>query len=290
MLSVQDLHVTYGGTVRALKGVSLEVADGSVVAVLGSNGAGKTTLLRAISATLSLHRASAVGGGITFDGAALAGLDAAQTVRRGIVQVPEGRRIFGRLTVEENLKAGGMGARDRSQRTTIRDQVYDMFPVLADRRHGRAALLSGGEQQMLAIGRALMASPKLLVLDEPSLGLAPKIVGQIGRVVRQINATGTSVLLVEQNATMALGAADYAYVLDVGLVSLEGRAAELSATDSVQRLYLGHAAGPAATPTAAADTAATDTAATDTAATADARPATAAGAASPRPRLTRWAG
>ena len=286
MLSVDDLHVTYGGTVRALKGVSLDVADGAVVAVLGSNGAGKTTLLRTISSTLALHRASVIQGGITFEGESLAGLDAAETVRRGIVQVPEGRRIFGRLTVEENLRAGGMGARERGARTASRNQVYDMFPVLADRRNGRAALLSGGEQQMLAIGRALMARPRLLVLDEPSLGLAPKIVGQIGRVVKQINATGTSVLLVEQNATMALGAADYAYVLDVGKVSLEGDAAQLAQTDSVKRLYLGHAA-PAAEqvielPSGHATTGSH---------------ATTGGGARPgsetvaiRPRLTRWTG
>ncbi len=255
MLLVEDLHVTYGGTVRALQGVSLRVPDGGVVAVLGSNGAGKTTLLRAISSTLQLHRAAVVQGSITFDGESLAGLDAAGTVRRGIVQVPEGRRIFGRLTVEENLRAGGLGARDAKTRTTSRNNVYDMFPVLAERRHGRAALLSGGEQQMLAIGRALMARPKLLVLDEPSLGLAPKIVGQIGRVVKDINVGGTSVLLVEQNATMALAAADRAYVLDVGKVSLEGAADELARTDDVQRLYLGHTvpAAGAPAPTAVAD-------------------------------------
>jgi len=244
VLEVCDLHVSYGGTVRALQGVSLTVPDGAVVAVLGSNGAGKSTLLRTISSTLRLHRGSVRSGTITYNGESLAGADAASTVRRGIVQVPEGRRVFGRLSVEENLRAGGMGARDRRSRTASRDRVFEMFPVLADRRHGRAALLSGGEQQMLAIGRALMASPKLLVLDEPSLGLAPKIVGQIGRVIAEINQTGTSVLLVEQNATMALGVADSAYVLDVGQVSLSGNAAELAATDDVKRLYLGHTGEP----------------------------------------------
>ena len=286
MLSVHDLHVTYGGTGRALKGVSLDVADGAVVAVLGSNGAGKTTLLRTISSTLALHRASVIQGGITFEGESLAGLDAAETVRRGIVQVPEGRRIFGRLTVEENLKAGAMGARDRGTRTAARDHVYDMFPVLADRRNGRAALLSGGEQQMLAIGRALMAGPRLLVLDEPSLGLAPKIVGQIGRVVKQINATGTSVLLVEQNATMALSAADYAYVLDVGKVSLEGEAAQLAQTDSVKRLYLGHAA-PVAEP---AEPLPSEHAATGSHATTGGGVRPGSATVATRPRLTRWTG
>jgi branched-chain amino acid transport system ATP-binding protein len=243
LLEVTDLHVAYGGVVRALRGVTLSVPDGSVVAVLGSNGAGKSTLLRTISSTLRLHRGAVAGGSVTYDGRSLAGLDAAETVRLGIVQVPEGRRIFGRLTVEENLKAGGLGARDKRTRATQRDRVYAMFPVLAERRHGRAGLLSGGEQQMLAIGRALMASPQLLILDEPSLGLAPRVVGQIGEVIRDINAAGTSVLLVEQNATMALAVADHAYVLDVGEVSLEGPAADLARTDDVKRLYLGDTSG-----------------------------------------------
>ena len=141
----------------------------------------------------------------------------------GLVQVPEGRRIFGRLTVEENLRAGGMGSRDKAAKAKAQDRVYEMFPVLKERSTQRGALLSGGEQQMLAIGRALMASPKLLLLDEPSLGLAPRIIGQIGEVIAEINRQGTSVLLVEQNATMALGVADLAYVLDVGEVSLSGR-------------------------------------------------------------------
>jgi branched-chain amino acid transport system ATP-binding protein len=243
VLEVRDLQVSYGGVVRALRGITVEVPDGSVVAVLGSNGAGKSTLLRTISSTLQLHRGAVVGGSVTFGGRDLKGLDAAETVRLGIVQVPEGRRVFGRLTVEENLKAGGLGARDRSTRGPARERVYEMFPVLAERRHGRAALLSGGEQQMLAIGRALMAGPELLILDEPSLGLAPRIVGQIGGIIRDINSTGTSVLLVEQNATMALAVADVAYVLDVGEVSLSGTAEELSATDDVKRLYLGDTSG-----------------------------------------------
>jgi branched-chain amino acid transport system ATP-binding protein len=243
VLEVRDLHVTYGGVVQALRGVSLTVPDGAVVAVLGSNGAGKSTLLRTVSSTLRLHRGAVVGGTVTYQGRSLAGLDTARTVRQGIVQVPEGRRIFGRMTVDENLKAGALGAGDKSARAGQREAVFAMFPVLAERRHGRAALLSGGEQQMLAIGRALMASPKLLILDEPSLGLAPRVVGQIGEVIRDINASGTSVLLVEQNATMALGVADQAYVLDVGEVSLSGSAADLAATDDVRRLYLGDTSG-----------------------------------------------
>ena len=240
MLSIEGLHVTYGGAVQALRGVSMQVPDGKVVAVLGSNGAGKSTLLRPISGTLRLHRGKIDSGSVRFGDVDLGSRDPGQTVRLGVVQVPEGRRIFGRLTVEENLRAGGMGNRDKAAKARAQARVYEMFPVLEERKAQRGALLSGGEQQMLAIGRALMANPKLLLLDEPSLGLAPRIIGQIGEVVAEINRQGTSVLLVEQNATMALGVADTAYVLDVGEVSLSGSARELSQTDEVQRLYLGH--------------------------------------------------
>ena len=240
MLSIEGLHVTYGGAVQALRGVSMEVPDGKVVAVLGSNGAGKSTLLRTISGTLRLHRGRIDAGSVRFGDVDLGSRDPAQTVRLGLVQVPEGRRIFGRLTVEENLRAGGMGNKDKRAKAEAQQRVYDLFPVLKERTSQRGALLSGGEQQMLAIGRALMASPKLLLLDEPSLGLAPRVIGQIGEVIAQINQQGTAVLLVEQNATMALGVADEAYVLDVGEVSLSGNARELAQTDEVQRLYLGH--------------------------------------------------
>jgi branched-chain amino acid transport system ATP-binding protein len=242
VLSIEELRVTYGGAVEAVRGVSMEVPDGAVVAVLGSNGAGKSTLLRTISGTLRLHRGRVDAGTVTFEGTDLTRSDPGQTVRRGVVQVPEGRRIFGRLTVEENLRAGGMGNRDRAAKAQAVARVHDLFPVLQERSGQRAGLLSGGEQQMLAIGRALMASPRLLLLDEPSLGLAPRIIGQIGEVIAEINRQGTSVLLVEQNATMALGVADRAYVLDVGRVSLSGDARELAGTDEVQRLYLGHGA------------------------------------------------
>jgi branched-chain amino acid transport system ATP-binding protein len=239
VLSIDSLHVSYGG-VQAVRGISMEIPDGKVVAVLGSNGAGKTTLLRTISGTLKLHRGRVESGSVSFDGADLTGRDPAQTVRMGLVQVPEGRRIFGRLTVEENLRAGGMGSKDKTAKAKAQQRVFELFPVLRERSAQRGGLLSGGEQQMLAIGRALMASPKLLLLDEPSLGLAPRIIGQIGEVIAEINRQGTSVLLVEQNATMALGVADLAYVLDVGEVSLSGDARELARTDEVQRLYLGH--------------------------------------------------
>jgi branched-chain amino acid transport system ATP-binding protein len=240
VLSIDDLRVTYGGAVEAVRGISMQVPDGAVVAVLGSNGAGKSTLLRTISGTLRLHRGRVDSGTVRFEDVDLTHRDPGQIVRRGIVQVPEGRRIFGRLTVEENLRAGGMGNRDRAAKAAAHSRVHDLFPVLQERSAQRAGLLSGGEQQMLAIGRALMASPKLLLLDEPSLGLAPRIIGQIGEVIAEINRQGTSVLLVEQNATMALGVADQAYVLDVGKVSLSGSARELASTDEVQRLYLGH--------------------------------------------------
>lgn len=255
MLKVEDLVVRYGA-VEALKGVSLEVPDNSVVAVLGSNGAGKSTLLRAISGTHRLHRGRIEQGTISYRAAdrdtsanndtgltRIDRLDPAKTVSRGIVQSPEGRRIFGRLTVDENLRAGAMNSSaKKSARSETRDRVFTLFPILAQRRSQRASLLSGGEQQMLAMGRALMASPSLLLLDEPSLGLAPQIVEQIGEIVMEINGMGTSVLLVEQNASMALRVAQYAHVLEVGKVSLSGPADELAETDQVRELYLGHGA------------------------------------------------
>lgn len=245
MLSVEDVHVRYGGAVSALRGATLHVPDGAVVALLGSNGAGKTTLLRTISGTLRLHRGRVDSGSVRFEDADLANRDPGQAVRRGIVQVPEGRRIFSRLTVEENLRAGGMGNRDRRAKTAAKARVLELFPVLSDRASQRAGLMSGGEQQMLAIGRALMASPRLLLLDEPSLGLAPRVIGQIGEVIGEINRQGTAVLLVEQNATMALGVADLAFVMELGRVSISGSAADLSRTDEVKRLYLGHGASEA---------------------------------------------
>ncbi|MGH3319174.1 MAG: ABC transporter ATP-binding protein [Streptosporangiaceae bacterium] len=243
MLTVDDLHVAYGGAVRALKGVSLTVPDGAAVALLGSNGAGKTTLLRTISGTLRLHRASASHGSVTWNGRSLLRRDPAAIVRSGIVQVPEGRRVFTRLTVEENLRAGALASPGRAARARTHSRVVELFPLLQERRRQRAGLLSGGEQQMLAIGRALMTDPKLLLLDEPSLGLAPRIVEQIADVIREINRQGTSILLVEQNASVALDVTDSASVLDVGRVSLSGPAGELARTDEVQRLYLGHTTG-----------------------------------------------
>jgi len=239
LLDVGDLHASYGGAVRALAGVSLSVPEGAVVAVLGNNGAGKSTLLRAISGTLGRRGGAITGGTIELAGRSLVGLDAAEIARSGVVQVPEGRRIFGDLTVAENLRAGGVAARDKREREAARARVLELFPVLSERAHQRAGLLSGGEQQMLAIGRALMASPRLLLLDEPSLGLAPKVVAQVGEVIGEINRSGVTVVLVEQNAAMALSVASQAYVLTTGTVSLSGPAAELAADDTVRDLYLG---------------------------------------------------
>jgi branched-chain amino acid transport system ATP-binding protein len=239
LLDVAHLAVRYGRAVQALRGVTLHVDDGAIVAVLGNNGAGKSTLLRTVSGTQKLHRAVIEGGTVRFDGRSVAGVDPGRIVSSGVVQVPEGRRIFGRLTVEENLRAGAFRQRDRATRAAARERVFELFPILAERRRQRAGLMSGGEQQMLAIARALMAGPRLLLLDEPSLGLAPKIVGQIADVIAEINEQGTSVLLVEQNAEMAMELASYAYVLELGRVSLEGTVDELRRTDAVQQLYLG---------------------------------------------------
>jgi len=238
LLEVTDLEVSYAG-VRALRGLSLTVSSGAIVAVLGSNGAGKTTLLRAISGTLPLQRGTIDGGSITLEGTSLVGRDPARIVHAGVVQVPEGRRIFGELTVAENLRAGAWGRTERAGRAEAYARVYELFPRLMERRAQRAALLSGGEQQMLAIGRALMAEPRLLLLDEPSLGLAPQLVEQIAETVQTINRQGTAVVLVEQNAAMALEIAHRATVLEVGEVAVEGSAAELARSDDVRERYLG---------------------------------------------------
>jgi ABC-type branched-subunit amino acid transport system ATPase component len=242
VLEVRGLHVSYDG-VRALRDVSLVVGEGDIVAVLGNNGAGKSTLLRAISGTLALRRGTVDAGSIELLGRKLAGLDPADVVRAGVVQVPEGRRIFGDLTVDENLIAGTFGRLGRKGVAAARQRVLELFPRLRERSRQRAALLSGGEQQMLAIGRALMSDPKVLLLDEPSLGLAPQLVDQIGEIVQQINAQGTAVVLVEQNAAMALKIAHHAFVLEVGSVALKGPAKELAASDEVRKRYLGIAGG-----------------------------------------------
>ncbi|MFP8907125.1 MULTISPECIES: ABC transporter ATP-binding protein [Streptomyces] len=238
-LEVRGVSVGYG-PVRALNSVSVDVPEGAVVAVLGGNGAGKTTLLRAVSRTLRFHGGTIGSGTVSFAGRRLDGLTPAQVVAAGVVQVPEGRQVFARMTVADNLRAGALGAAGgRRAAAEAQARVHELFPVLAQRAHQRAGLLSGGEQQMLAMGRALMARPKLLLLDEPSLGLAPLMADRIAETVREINAQGTSVLLVEQNAAIALRLASSAVVLEVGEVVLAGDADELAASDEVRRRYLG---------------------------------------------------
>lgn len=238
-LDVTRLSAGYG-PVRALREVTLDVPQGSVVAVLGGNGAGKSTLLRAISRTLPYYGGASKGGSVRFGDAPLHTLTADQVVAAGVSQVPEGRQVFARMTVQDNLRAGALGSTGgRAARAAALRRVHELFPVLAQRAHQRAGLLSGGEQQQLAVARALMGGPRLLLLDEPSLGLAPMMAARIADTIRQINAEGTSVLLVEQNAALALRLASRAYVLEVGEVTLSGPADELAASDEVRRRYLG---------------------------------------------------
>ena len=233
LLEVQDLHVSYG-RIRAVQGVSLSVPDAAVVALIGANGAGKSTLLRAISGIVRPRR-----GAVRFLGEDLVGLPVHQIVRRRVVHVPEGRGILARMTVLENLRLGGFARRDQANLALELDRVVTLFPLLRERRGQLAGSLSGGEQQMLAIARAMMARPRLLMLDEPSLGLAPLVVREIFRIIPRLTAEGTAVLLVEQNARMALQCAAHAYVLQTGCVVLSGRAADLLAAPEVQRAYLG---------------------------------------------------
>jgi branched-chain amino acid transport system ATP-binding protein len=232
MLDVADLHVYYG-EIHALKGVSLAVGSGEIVAVLGPNGAGKTTTVKTISG-LIVPRA----GRVTLEGSDLVGLPAHEIVYRGVAQSPEGRRIFNRLSVRENLEMGAYTRADDRVGDDI-ERVFTLFPRLRERHTQVAGTLSGGEQQMLAIGRALMANPRLLLLDEPSMGLAPVIVEQIFETIREVNRQGTTILLVEQNAAMALEIAHRGYVLETGTVALTGTAQELAANADVRRSYLG---------------------------------------------------
>jgi branched-chain amino acid transport system ATP-binding protein len=238
ILAVRNLEVVYNDVVLVLRGVSLEVPRGAVVALLGANGAGKTTLLRAVTGLLRVHRGAITKGHVELEGRRISGRDPAAIVRQGLAQVMEGRRIFAELTVEENLRAGAF-TRHRGEVREAHDRVMELFPILKDRRRSTAGYLSGGEQQMLAIGRALMSAPKVLLLDEPSLGLAPRLVEQVGEIVRQVNAQGTSVLLVEQNAAMALSVATHGYVMETGRVVREGTAQELRDDKDIQEFYLG---------------------------------------------------
>ncbi|MGE5829307.1 MAG: ABC transporter ATP-binding protein [Micromonosporaceae bacterium] len=243
MLLVQNLEVVYDDVMLVLRGVSLRVPPGEIVALLGANGAGKTTLLRAISGLLDPHDGKITKGSITLDGKPLQNLSPAAIVRRGVTQVMEGRRTFAELTVEENLRLGAHT--NPGARKTGMEQTFSLFPVLANRRRDIAGYLSGGEQQMLAMGRALMSGPRYLVLDEPSLGLAPRLVEQVRDLIVEINRRGTSVLLVEQNATMALSIASHGYVMETGKIVLDKPAAELLADEDVREFYLG--LGPDAT-------------------------------------------
>jgi branched-chain amino acid transport system ATP-binding protein len=239
MLEVANLEVVYNDVIAVLRGLSLTVPDGKIVALLGSNGAGKTTTLRAISGLLRVHDGVVTKGSITWNGERLDKRDPSQIVRSGITQVLEGRRIFAELTVEENLQIGGYTVGDRHKVAAAHERVMELFPVLAGRRKQVAGYLSGGEQQMLAIGRALMTTPKLLILDEPSLGLAPMLVQQIRDIIVDINQQGTSVLLIEQNATMALSIASYGYIMETGKIVMDGPAEKMRNDSDVQEFYLG---------------------------------------------------
>ena len=233
MLEVKDLHVSYGG-IRALRGVNLEVPDGKIVTLIGANGAGQSTLLRTISGLVK-----AESGSITYEGKELLGMPINKILELGIAQVPEGRRVFTNLSVLENLKIGAYLRKDKAGIQKDIEWVYELFPRLQERSWQMAGTLSGGEQQMLAVGRALMSRPKLMMMDEPSLGLAPLVVKGIFEIIREINRQGVTVLLIEQNANMALKTADLAYVLETGEITLHGTGAELLTNEAVKRAYLG---------------------------------------------------
>ena len=233
MLEIKDIHVYYGA-IHAIKGVSLTVRQGEIVTLIGSNGAGKSTTLRTISGLLKPKE-----GDILFEGESIAGRPAQQIVKAGISQVPEGRRIFANMTVLENLELGAYSRDDADGIAADMDMVFERFPRLLERKEQAAGTLSGGEQQMLAMGRALMSRPRLLLLDEPSMGLAPLLIREIFNIIVDINKTGTTVLLVEQNANMALSIAHRAYVLETGRIALSGSAKELAASEEVRKAYLG---------------------------------------------------
>jgi branched-chain amino acid transport system ATP-binding protein len=235
MLEADGLHVGYGDA-PALWGVSLRVGKGEIVSVLGPNGAGKTTLVNAIARLLPIR-----GGTLRLDGQAITGLAAQEVCNRGVALIPEGRRLFVKMTVEENLELGSYRRAARAGRAQALERVYAMFPILRERRRQIAGTLSGGQQQMLAIGRALMARPKLLLIDEPSLGLAPLIVEQVFETIRKIHAEGLSILLIEQNVMKALQVVERAYVLEGGRIVAEGRPDELKAQPHIREAYLGGA-------------------------------------------------
>jgi len=239
VLAVRNLEVVYNDVIRVLRGVSLEVEKDSIVALLGANGAGKTTILRSISGLLGVHQGDITKGSIELGGERIDHRNAADIVGMGVVQVLEGRRIFAELTVEENLRAGSYTVRDKGTVAASHDRVMELFPLLKERLKSIAGYLSGGEQQMLAIGRALMAEPKVLLLDEPSLGLAPLLVQQMRNIIVDINSQGTAVLLVEQNAAMALSIAEHGYVLETGSIVMDDKAQTLLEDEDVKEFYLG---------------------------------------------------
>ena len=233
MLQIKDLHVSYGG-IKALRGIDIDVPDGKIVALIGANGAGKSTLLRTISGLVK-----AESGSVTLDGKELLGLPINKICGEKIAMSPEGRRVFSDLSVQENLKIGAYLRNDKKEIEKDLTWVYELFPRLKERSWQMAGTLSGGEQQMLAMGRALMSKPKILLLDEPSMGLSPLLVKEIFHIIQDINKDGTTILLVEQNAKMALAIADRAYALETGKITLEGTGAELASSEEVRKAYLG---------------------------------------------------
>ena len=233
MLKIQDLEVHYGG-IKALQGIKIDVPAGKIITLIGANGAGKSTTLKSIIGFVKPTK-----GSIQFEGGDIAGTDTKTIVERGIVLVPEGRRIFPNLTVEENLVLGAYARKDKEEIEKDRVRIFEIFPRLKERLWQKGGTLSGGEQQMLAVGRALMSKPRVLLMDEPSLGLAPLFVKEIISVVKDINRAGVTVLLVEQNAKAALEIADYGYVLETGRITLEGKGRELLENENVRKAYLG---------------------------------------------------
>jgi branched-chain amino acid transport system ATP-binding protein len=233
MLEVKDLHVYYG-MIHAIKGVSFEVNEGEIIALIGANGAGKTTILHTVSGLLRPKQ-----GSILFEGTELTKVPAHKVVSLGMAQVPEGRRVFSQMTVLQNLKMGAYTRSDKDELEQTLERVYKRFPRLEERRNQPAGTLSGGEQQMLAMGRALMSHPKIILMDEPSMGLSPILVNEIFDIIKSVNAAGTTVLLVEQNAKKALNIADRAYVLETGNISMSGKASDLMNDDAVKKAYLG---------------------------------------------------
>ncbi len=236
MLEVRDLHVHYGG-IKALRGISIDVPKNKIVTLIGANGAGKSTTLRSI-----IGLVKSASGKVTYDGQDITGMKTKDIVKKGIVLVPEGRRVFSDLTVEENLILGAYARNDRNEIKKDMNWVYELFPILKERYWQQAGTLSGGEQQMLAVSRALMSRPKLLMMDEPSLGLAPLIVKNIFDIIKQIHNEGVTILLIEQNAKAALQIADYGYVLETGNITIKGTGGELMTNDNIKKAYLGEAA------------------------------------------------